>query len=182
MWSLSYIISQIFVVFAIGVLATTYLIKDRSKIYVLSVFYSLCYAVSYFFLSAWAGVFLNIASILRNIWFLVEYKTKGKTSIASLFCSMILLTVSSVLVFVFNSFHPIELLILSETLIYTFSLWQKNNTFFRWLALYSSFCWLTYNIYVYSLFAIVLESALLVAKFTGICLLYIKKGKSNKKI
>lgn len=182
MWTLPYIFSQVFVVLAATFLASTYLIKKRELIFAITVGYSLCYAASYILLGAWIGVILNLVSIVRNIWFMIEFKKKGSISVFSLFSSMMLLVLSSTLNFVFISFHPIDLLILSETLVYTFSLWQKNNASFRWLALYSSACWLTYNIFVASLFAIIIESVVLVAKIVGVCLLYVKKKKNKNQI
>ena len=178
MWTVSYIFSQIFVVFAVSVLASTYLIKNKKLIYMLTNLYALFYAISYFLLGAWIGVILNIVSMVRNIWFMIEFERNQKISIASLILNMIMLSTASILTSVLTTFSVIDILVLSEVLVYTFSLWQKNNKVFRWLALYSSACWLTYNIYVFSLFAIILESALLVAKTTGICLLYVKKNKT----
>lgn len=181
MWTVQYILSQISVIFAAFILAASYLIKSKNKILHLTIFYSLFYAISYALIGAWIGVVLNFVSIIRNCWFLVEYRKKGSISAMALSSSLVMLITASVLSFVFVSFHPIDLLVLSETIVYTFSLWQKSNKSFRWLALYSSACWLTYNIFVYSLFAIILEAALLTAKIIGIVLLYIKKGKDKRK-
>lgn len=180
MWTVSYILSQVAVIFAVSILASTYLIKNRKLIYMLTNLYALFYAISYFLLGAWIGVILNLVSMVRNIWFMIEFDKNKKISIISLILNMIMLSTASVLTSVLTVFNPIDILVLSEVLVYTFSLWQKNNKVFRWLALYSSACWLTYNIYVFSLFAIILEGCLLCAKTVGICLLYVREGKRKK--
>ena len=66
------------------------------------------------------------------------------------------------------------------TLIYTYSIWQKNLFVYRYLAVIGSVFWIIYNIIYFSLFGLICESCLLVFEFIGIIMLHIKTRREVK--
>jgi hypothetical protein len=52
-------------------------------------------------------------------------------------------------------------------MIYTYSAWQKNPKIYKILGIPASLCWIIYNIYVKSIFGIILETALLAFELVG---------------
>ena len=55
----------------------------------------------------------------------------------------------------------------AATMLYTYSVWQKNTKVYKWLGVPVSLCWITYNIYISSLFGIILETVLMTSAIIG---------------
>ena len=70
----------------------------------------------------------------------------------------------------------LSLLSVIATMLYTLSVWQKNPKVYKLLGIPIGILWIAYNIYVMSIFGIILETILLICSSTGY-LLEIKKGK-----
>ena len=75
--TLTYILSQVFIILNYIFLIITYQLKDRNKI----LFFNICSltsaGLSYICLSAYTGIAMVIISILRNILFLFNEKKNG---------------------------------------------------------------------------------------------------------
>ena len=71
----------------------------------------------------------------------------------------------------------LSLLSVFATMIYTYSVWQKKTIVYKLLGIPVGVLWILYNIYVKSIFGVILESILLIASITG----YIAElsGKKN---
>ena len=66
-------------------------------------------------------------------------------------------------------------------MLYTYSVWQKKTIVYKICGIFVSILWILYNIYVMSLFGIILESILLIASATGYFIeLKSKKNKALK--
>ena len=61
-------------------------------------------------------------------------------------------------------------------MLYTYSVWQKKTSIYKLLGIPVGILWILYNIYVQSIFGIILESLLLICSTTG----YILEVKKNK--
>ena len=61
----------------------------------------------------------------------------------------------------------LSLLSVFATMIYTFSIWQKNTTVYKICGIPIGILWIAYNLYVKSLFGIILESIILVCSILG---------------
>jgi uncharacterized membrane protein len=161
-----------------GLLATTYYSKTRRKVLVLNLFSTLASAIAYIFLNAWSGLTTCIISIARNIVFLVDEKKNGireninRLDIMTLVGAYVLLIISAV--FTYDGFF--SLFSIFATMLYTFSVFQKKTTIYKLLGIPGGIAWIVYNIYIMSIFGIMLESILLVASITG----YIMETKKNK--
>ena len=68
-----YLLSQTIVIIATIFIAFTYVIKNRKKILILFILYSIFYGLHYLLLNAITGFLMNLVSIIRNIIF---YKQK----------------------------------------------------------------------------------------------------------
>ena len=82
-------------------------------------------------------------------------------------------------IFTYNGF--LSLLSIFATMLYTYSVWQKKTIVYKICGIFVSILWILYNIYVMSLFGIILESILLIASATGYFIeLKSKKNKALK--
>ena len=162
---MTYIISQVFVVLTYILLAATYFTSHRTKILVLSLFALFCNGVHYSLLSAWTGLGVVIIATIRNVLFLIQQKIKvlDKYVIDDWIILITLLIISGVTaVMTYDSFF--SLFSIAGSILYTISVWQKNIKVYRILGIISSAMSLIYFIYIASIFAIILESIMLVTR------------------
>lgn len=116
--------------------------------------------------------------IIRNTIFLLDEKKNGKreninkTDIVIL----IVLYVISIVFAVFSYDGPLSLLSVLATMINTYSVWQKKINIYRLLGVVTGILWVFYNIYIMSIFGIILETILLICSTTG----YILSIRKNK--
>ena len=170
MWTFEYTLSQIFVITAMILAATTYLVKNKKLILLLSCLFSLCYTLQYILLGAYTGAVLNTIGIIRGVtYFLIEQKGK-KINLPCLLIFEFLFLTGGILTF---RAWP-DIIATSITLLYTFAVWQSNIKFYRWQAILCSFGWITYAISIKSIFAIVSELVMLTIEIIGVIKLYIK--------
>ena len=71
----------------------------------------------------------------------------------------------------------LSLLSVIATMTYTYSVWQKKTNVYKFLGIPVGILWILYNIYVKSIFGVILESILLIASITG----YLVEVKKQKK-
>lgn len=179
--TLTYIISQIFTILTYVFLALTYYAKDRNKVLVISFLSLIANGLAYVFLSAWTGLAMCIVALVRNIIFLVDERKNGKRENITKKDVIILIILYAILivsaVFTYDGF--LSLLSVFATMLYTYSVWQKKTRVYKFLGMPIGVLWILYNIYVKSIFGIILESILLVCSITGY-ILEVKKDKSAK--
>lgn len=177
-WTFVYILSQIFTIITYGLLAATYYAKDRKKILIISFLSIIANGIAYVLLNAWSGFAMCVVALIRNIIFLVDENKNGKrdkinkTDVVVL----IILYVISIISAIFTYEGLLSLLSVIATMLYTLSVWQKNPKVYKLLGIPIGILWIAYNIYVMSIFGIILEAILLICSSTGY-LLEIKKGK-----
>ncbi len=168
-WELTYILSQIFTIINYSILATSYYAKDRKKILILNFLNIIAEAIAYIFLNAWSGFAMCIVAIIRNIIFLLDEKKNGKretinkTDIIILIILYMISIISAVITY--DGF--LSLLSVFATMLYTFSVWQKKTNIYKLLGIPIGILWILYNIYIMSIFGIILETILLVCSTTG---------------
>jgi hypothetical protein len=174
----AYIISQVFVVVGYLLFAITYLLKNRVPILFINIISSIAYTLGYLFLNAWAGMAMNLFAVSRNAILLIQnrYKKSTKTTksdyiILAILCAVII----ALAVVTYDGFW--SLMSIFATILYTISTWHKNTRVYKIIGIFVSLFWLIYNIYVYSLFGIILESLVLVSIIIG----NIYELKKNKK-
>lgn len=168
-WELTYILSQIFTIINYSILASSYYAKNRKKILILNFLNIIAEAMAYIFLNAWSGFAMCIVAIIRNIIFLLDEKKNGKREEINKSDIMILviLYVISIISAVFTYDGFFSLLSVFATMLYTFSVWQKKTNIYKLLGIPIGILWILYNIYIMSIFGIILEMILLVCSTTG---------------
>lgn len=172
--SISYILSQIFIILNYIFLIITYQLKDRKKIIFFNIASLTSAGLSYIFLSAYTGLAMVIVSIIRNIIFIFN-SNQNKTTKKDLYILIsIYLLIIILAIFTYDGLW--SLMSVLATIIYTYSVWQKNTKVYKWLGIPVSLCWLSYNIYIASIFGIVLESILMSSAIIGL----IRETRSEK--
>lgn len=168
-WDLAYILSQVFIIINYILLALTYYAKDRKKVLILSFSSIIATGMSYIFLNAWSGLAMCVIALIRNIIFLLDEKKNGKRDTIDkkdIFILIILYSISIIsAILTYNGF--LSLLSVFGTMLYTYSVWQKKTIIYKLLGIPVGILWILYNLYIMSIFGIILETILLICSITG---------------
>ncbi len=176
-FTVSYILSQVFTVLTYGLLALTYYAKDRKKVLIINFLSLVANGIAYIFLNAWTGLAMCVVALIRNIIFLIDEKKNGKresinrTDVIILVILYVISIISAILTY--DGF--LSLLSVFATALYTFSVWQKKTNIYKLLGIPIGILWVSYNIYIMSIFGIILEAILLICSITG----YLLEGRKQ---
>ena len=176
--AIQYIISQIFTIISYMFLATTYYVKSRRNVLILNCIVQCTFMIAYILLGAWSGLAMSIVALLRNLFFMVDEKKNGqrdkinKTDIIILVAIYIICIISATITYE----GVLSLLPVISTIIYTFGVYQKNIKTYKLLGIPIEILWVIYNIYIKSLFGIILEIVMLCVCTIG----YILEVRKNK--
>lgn len=177
--NLFWVLSQIFIVVSYSLLAITYFKKDRKSILLFGFGSLIATALSYAFLSAWSGFLMSLVAFTRNIIFLIQNKKENDTKITYIdWIILIALYSFSIVSAIFTYDGFLSLLSVIATMLYTFSVWQKNTKVYKIVGFPVSLLWIIYNIYVKSLFGCICECAILVSAVIGT----IKESRKEKEL
>ena len=164
-----YILSQIFIILNYVFLVITYQLKDKKKILLVNSAAQTSAGLSFICLSAYTGLAMSIVSIIRNVIFAVNEKKNGVSKKTTTNEILMLFTISALIVILsvitFNGF--LSLMSVFATLLATYALWQKDTKVFKILGIPTCLLWITYNIYIFSIFGIILETILLTSAIIG---------------
>ena len=129
MISITYILSQVFIIISYTLLAITYQIKNRKSILILSFMSIAATGLSYLFLSAYSGLAMVIVAAIRNVIFVVDEKKNGKrlTNTTKDYIILAVLYLISIIFAVFTYNGILSMISVVATLLYTYSVWQKNT-------------------------------------------------------
>lgn len=165
-----YVLSQIFIIFNYIFLGISYQSNNHKKILFLNIASLICACLSYICLSAYTGIAMELIAIIRNIIFLINEKKNGKpgyitiNEIFMLLFIYLLIIISTI--FTYDGF--LSLMPVFSSILYTYSIWQKDTKKYKILGIPVSIIWLIYNIYIKSIFAIILEILLIVSEIVGV--------------
>ena len=167
--TLLYILSQIFIILNYVFLVITYQLKNKEKILLFSIAAQSACGLSYICLSAYTGLAMSLISIFRNVIFIINEEKNGvteKTTTNEILMLLVIYALTIILsVITFNGF--LSLLSVFATMLYTFSVWQKSTKTYKILGIPVSLLWLSYNIYIHSIFGIILELVLMISAIIG---------------
>lgn len=161
---IAFILSEIIVVAAYVTLGVTYFVKTKKGILVYLSLAGVFFLTHYALLGAWTGVVVNIVCLLRQLWFYFDDKYNKTKDYLSLFVCIALIVGCSAVTYA----TPWDLCGIFAGVITTWGVWQKNVQTYRYSMVINSLCWITYNIYLGSVFAVVGELSLLVANVVAI--------------
>ncbi len=177
--TLPYILSQVFIIINYALLAISYYCKDRKTVLVISFMAVIANGLSYVFLNAYSGLAMCILALIRNIIFLIDEKKNGKRDKIykkDIIILVILYTIA-IISAIFTYEGILSLLSVVGTMLYTYSVWQKKTIIYKFMGIPVGISWIIYNVYIMSIFGIILESVLLVSSTMG----YILELKEKKK-
>ena len=178
--TLTYVLSQVFIIINYVLLMATYQVKNRKTVLIFNCVSMIAEGLSYIFLSAWSGLAMVFVGIIRNLIFMIDEKRNGKSDritkkdIIILIVLYIIAIISAI--YTYEGFW--SLMSVFATMLFTYSVWQKKTKIYKILGIPVGIVWIIYNIYIVSLFGIILESLLLISAVIGI----IRENKMKKKI
>ncbi len=178
--TIQYVISQIFTVISYIFLASTYHAKNRKTVLVLNVLSQIAFSVAYILLGAWSGLAMAIVALTRNIIFLIDENKNGKRNNMNRtdIIILIVLYIISIISAIFTYEGIFSLLPVIATMLYTYSVCQKNIKTYKLLGVPIEILWTLYNIYIKSIFGILLEAIMLTTCIIG----YIKETKKTQEV
>jgi len=178
--TLTYVLSQIFIIINYVLLMATYQVKSRKTILLFNFGAIIATGISYIFLSAWSGLAMVIVAIIRNIIFMLDEKKNGRSEQITrkdIVILMVLYVISIIsAIYTYEGF--LSLMSVFATMLYTYSVWQKKTSVYKILGIIIEIIWIIYNIYIFSIFGIIVEIFLLISAIIGIIREY-KVQKEN---
>lgn len=175
-----YIASQIVTIFVYIFLSATYCIKSRKAIIACSFISNFLNAIAFFLLNAYTSSLMCCISIFRDVLFLINEKINGKSEkitkkdyiLLGIVYSLALISIK----FTFNGW--LSLLYTAGSMLYTYSIWQKNNSVYRFLGIVVTLIVIVDSINIGSVFGVLLQCVVLACSTIG----YISNRKAVKKI
>lgn len=166
-----YIISQIITIVSYTCLATTYCIKKRKVILALSFSANFLNICAYFLLGAYTSSLMCGVSILRDIVFIIDSKINGKSNKITkkdifILAGVYVVSLTAIAV-TFKGFG--SLMYTLAAMLYTYSIWQKNNKVYRYLGIPCGILVLVDCFIIKSIFGFILQSIVVTCTIIGAC-------------
>lgn len=164
-----YIASQIVTIFVYVFLSLTYCIKNRKLILAFSFISNFLNAIAFILLGAYTSSAMCAISIFRDIVFLIDEKINGKSTKITKKDYAILAMIYGIsiisIILTFKGF--MTLLYAAGSMLYTYSIWQKNNKLYRFMGIPVTLLVIVDSIYIKSVFGVILQSVVLVCSTVG---------------
>ena len=147
------IIGQIFSVLGMILTVISFQFKTKKQILLIQTIGSSFFLISYILFGSWAGVYLNVVFLVRNIIFSFGVDKKWAQNRAWLIVILIAVVIAGALGY--SSYW--DILPIVGSVFGTVAAYVKNENRFRLLKLGDSPCWLIYNCSVPSIGGIICE-------------------------
>lgn len=176
-----FIASQIIVIFVYVFLSLTYVVKSRKLIITFSFLSNFLNSITFILLNSYTSAAMCAISILRDIIFLIDEKINGKSKNITkkdvVLISIIYgLSLASIVV-TYNG--PLSLLYAVGSMLYTYSIWQKNTTVYRFMGIPVTLIVIIDSINIKSVFGAALQIIVLITSTIGF---FSNKEKKENKI
>ena len=156
--SITYIISQFFLVLNYVFLLLTYHVKDKKKIIIFNTISTISEAIWFLLLWAISWCSMILLALVRNILFWYNKKTNS-TILQNISLITILVSIVILSTITYNWLYTILPGI--SWIIYLYSIRQKNIKTYRILWIPVAFCWILYSFFIYSIVWIIWDSCIL---------------------
>ena len=167
--TVAYIFSQIFTIAMYTVLAISYHSKKRNHILILSFLSQIFCGIAYILLHAYTGMAMCVVAMIRNIICMIDENKNGKRNTNTkkdvIYLIIIFLLIIIATVFSYQGLY--SLLSVIATMIFTYSVWQKNTKTYKMLGIPVGILWILYNFIYKSISGVILETALLFVSTSG---------------
>ena len=172
-----YVIAQIITFIAYSCFAFTYCSQKRSIILFLSFLSNFLNACAYSLLGAYTSSAMCGISILRDIVFIIDEKMYGKSKKITKKDIFILMGgyLISVIAIISTFKGVASLLYATAAMLYTYSIWQKNNKIYKFMGIPCSILVIIESLYIKSILGLILQCIVLTCMIVGI-------NKSRKEI
>ena len=163
---------------------STYLATNRGKLLGLNIASNTLFAAGFAFLGGWSATAMCGIAACRDITCGIinknrPAKDKDKTTRSDYVLLIFWMVLFSVgMLFAFQG--PLSLLPYFETLLFTFSIWQKNIFVYRLFGIVCSGLWVVYNAWLANFIGLLSESVVLAAVLIGL-VSYIRKNQLFKR-
>ena len=165
----TYIASQIVIILVYLFLALTYCVKNRRLILAFSFTSNFLNSIAFIHLGAYTSSAMCAISIFRDIVFIIDEKINGKSERISKKDVALLMLVYGVcgIAIALTYRGPLTLLYTAGSMIYTFSIWQKNNKLYRFLGIPAMIIVIMDSIIIKSVFGAILQGVVLITSIVG---------------
>ena len=161
---MAYIFSQICAILATIILGITYISKSKKNILFFCIISATMYGIQYLLLGAFTGMIVSFLNIIRAILFYFANEKKKANTIYSLIFLNVLFVISTI----FTWGGLTSLLPLLASILFTYSLWQKEIKRYREMSIFVTTLWLIYDILVGTIFGCVSDGILIILEVFGI--------------
>ena len=167
--TIQYIFSQIAIIFVYLFLILTYCVKNRKIILGLSLGSNLLNALAFILLGAYTSAAMCGISIFRDIVFTIDQKINGKSDKITKKDVLLLILIYgisiSAIIVTFKGF--LTLLYAVASMLYTYSIWQKNNKVYRFMGMPVSLISMLDSVYIKSIFGVILQAIVFITSTIG---------------
>lgn len=185
--STTYILSQFFIVIAYALFALSYIAKNRKMILVSSSSSLVAEATGYILLFAWGGLAMVVIAAIRNLLFFGQTKFLEKRPEFQKFewLSLVIVWTLAIVAAIITWEGVLGTFAIIAGVIYTYSIWQKNDKIYDVLGIFACVFLLIYNVFIGSLFGVIMEGLLMIwvtlAAFTNLTVKFEFKSKKRNK-
>lgn len=167
--TVTYILSQIVTIFVYIFLSLTYCVKSRKLILAFSFTSNFLNAIAFILLGAYTSAAMCTISIFRDILFLINEKKHGKSEkitkrdvvLLGIVYGMSIISI----ILTFKGFAT--LLYAVGSMLYTYSIWQKNNAIYRFFGIVVTLIVICDSIYIKSIVGVISQCVVLIFSTVG---------------
>ena len=154
-----YIASQIIVIFVYVFLSLTYVVKNRKLLIAFSFMSNFLNALTFILLGSYTSSAMCAISIFRDIVFLIDEKINGKSKVITKKDIVLISIIYSLsLISIIATYNgPLSLLYACGSMLYTYSIWQKNTKLYRFMGIPVTLIVIVDSIVIKSVFGVVLQ-------------------------
>lgn len=147
------IVAQLFGVIGAIITISSFQFKDNKLYFSAQAAGGLCFAINFYLLGAYTGAVLNLINVARGFGYIAEKKQKPYKTLVGVCILYVAATI-----FTFDG--PLSVIACAAQLIGSFGMFLRNPAKMRIIQLAAvSPMWLIYNVFTFSIGAIVCESA-----------------------
>ncbi len=176
--TLNFVLSQILTVLAYAFYGLSFLKSERKKIVVVNLIGVIVNAIAFVFLGAWTGLAMSFVSTMRAIYSLLTEKDGVKPNPKRDLAVLIITCATSIAISIPTYNGAICIMPVIGSLLYNYSIWQKDPLVFKLLGIPVAITWAFYNAYIGSVFGVILEGVLSLFSIYG----YVTATKAAKKV
>ena len=164
-----YILSQIATILVYVFLSLTYCVKSRKLILAFSFLSNFLNSIAFILLGAYTSAIMCAISIFRDIIFIIDEKINGKSDRITKKDVRILIFIYglSIISIIVTFKGPLTLMYAAGSMLYTYSIWQKNNKVYRVLGIPVTLLVIVDSIIIKSIFGVILQCVVLICSTVG---------------